>query len=565
LGYTAPVILYSILCLISLAYASNPDSVTQEDHNHERLLVPYLPDALEEDVGYEAQFYGADRSIIGRLDPDIMPLPNNRFDERNIVPGATPQYYVFTKDSSTSGNTLYITLNTCLQPSNPNDPTGSKGAPPPVEVYVSTSAQNQRPGSNQPSSAQTKTQAVGGFVGITLQPTSDVFIGVSAPNTTTFTQGVYSVQIAVSIDAPFHTYNSTQPNLNLIDSDASSALLAVTVENSTYWNQTNPPQFGVFAYDQTNTAFEGIQNSYCGLKHYAQLVNNGVSSTIMNMQLGSMQSRQQFYFQGLNGSSSYYGALALNGNATAVGNGVVGGGGHVWKTMNFSTQAGMIHTYSTMVSEGQELTLAVTSPCTVIMNLSFCDTVAYAVPGNTTAFSATALAAFYDSAAQQQYSYFDYAMQQVPCDIESTGQYSLAKNCSDCCQAYKTWLCSVLIPRCQDYSNTTSYQVPRGVGNSRNPNIDTYVSPGRYNEILPCEDLCYDIVKSCPSSMGFNCPRRGMPQFNMSYGVRPTPKDGDEITCNYPGAIYQRAAGSVLSRHVVWTLLCATVVGALML
>lgn len=159
-------------------------------------------------------------------------------------------------------------------------------------------------------------------------------------------------------------------------------------------------------------------------------------------------------------------------------------------------------------------------------------------------------------------------MQQIPCEIDSTGQYSLARNCNDCNDAYKIWLCSVMIPRCKDYSSTAIYLQARNIvqpfpnsttldpnvisqvqsylylNSSRNQLIDQLVQPGPYKELLPCDDLCYGIVQSCPAALGFSCPRPGQLGFNYSYGVRP-PRDSAEATCNYPGAINNLNGGSV--------------------
>jgi calcium channel MID1 len=200
----------------------------------------------------------------------------------------------------------------------------------------------------------------------------------------------------------------------------------------------------------------------------------------------------------------------------------------------------------------------------VIFNLSFCDSVAYAVPANPTNFTLTNLTSFYDSGAQAAYTLFDYNLQQIPCEIDSTGQYSLARNCQDCRNAYKSWLCSVMIPRCMDFSSTASYLQERNLvqqfpnqttidqarinevqnilylNSSRNPNIDTTVQPGPYKELLPCDDLCYGIVQSCPAAMGFSCPRPGQLGFNHSYGQR----QAGNLTCNYPGALYNMNSGA---------------------
>ena len=170
--------------------------------------------------------------------------------------------------------------------------------------------------------------------------------------------------------------------------------------------------------------------------------------------------------------------------------------------------------------------------CAVIFNLSFCNQTAYAVPGNPTNFpNFTTLAAFYDNATQAQYQFFQNVLAQTPCETTSSAQYSLARTCSDCAAAYKEWLCSVTIPRCTDFSSNLPWLQERNMGqpfpngtmlpselvtfanqsvflnSSRNPSIDALVAPGPYKEVLPCNDLCHNLMQSCPAAMGIACPR----------------------------------------------------------
>ena len=232
---------------------------------------------------------------------------------------------------------------------------------------------------------------------------------------------------------------------------------------------------------------------------------------------------------------------------------------------------------SSLHAELQKLTFP-DGNCAVIFNLSFCNSVAYAVPANPTNFTVTNLTNFYDTGAQAAYTLFDYNLQQIPCEIDSTGQYSLARNCQDCRNAYKSWLCSVMIPRCMDFSSNAPYLQERNLvqpfpnsttidqdrinqvqnilylNSSRNPNIDTTVRPGPYKELLPCDDLCYAIVQSCPAAMGFGCPQPGQLGFNHSYGQR----QAGNLTCNYPGALYNMNGGSV--RGVPFTLIVAATI-----
>jgi calcium channel MID1 len=229
----------------------------------------------------------------------------------------------------------------------------------------------------------------------------------------------------------------------------------------------------------------------------------------------------------------------------------------------------------------------------VIYDLSFCSQTAYAVPGNPSNFpNVTSLASWYDNSTQAKYQFFQNVLAQIPCETTASAQYSLVRTCDDCASAYKEWLCSVTMPRCTDFSSTFSWLQERNMGQpfpnntmlspellsfantsaafngSRNPDIDAIVAPGPYKEVLPCKDLCYNLVQSCPSVMGFACPQPGQLGFSTSYGQMPEasdPAQNNQITCNYPGAAYDLpSAGtrapiphiSILFTLVVISFLC---------
>jgi len=216
--------------------------------------------------------------------------------------------------------------------------------------------------------------------------------------------------------------------------------------------------------------------------------------------------------------------------------------------------------------------------CALLFNLSFCAEVAYAVPSNPNTFpSIEDLSSFYDEYAQGLFQNFSYSLQLIPCNTTSSAQYSLARNCQDCSNAYKEWLCAVTIPRCDDFSNTTNiWTKPRNVGQpffqnhsmlpesylqqpfspmpsapggsvafeqtygstfasnrSRVGRIDDAIKPGPYRELLPCEDLCYSLMQSCPAALGFSCPLPGR-GLEASYN----PRVSSNLTCSYLGAYY---------------------------
>ncbi|OCL12695.1 hypothetical protein AOQ84DRAFT_436826 [Glonium stellatum] len=611
------VIVYLTLSPHHFAYAAELDSLLQDDHNHHRLdalLHAKLLEELdldgdeggsgEEHVGYEAEFIGVSRDIIGRAEAGVDALFNNVVNQMDIDPGLTHNY-VFSKEqvfgnhtdpgaglpsalesrsisldehktfllepeelaedefgeedegrymrrlaSRQAQQTVYISINTCQQPV----PNGTvSGDPPQLTLYVSTSESNQKPGPDSTNGLATEPIPLqGGFANYTFNATGDVYIGVSAPTLPSNFSGNWHFEVAASIDGLYYRYNGDTPFLFFVDSDISSALFVtdnLTNANSSpeldqQWLELGTP-FTMYAFGQNNTAIKGLENSLCGLRQLASVEKLQVTAGMTTRGMGN-KPKEQFYIQGLNGSSTYYGFLAMIGNGTTEGPGVpdgavVGGGGQVWQAMNFTTKAD--------------------ENCQVIFNLTFCNEVAYAVPANPTKWNVTGLSSLYDTQAEAYYQNFTYSLQQIACNTTNTAQYSLARNCTDCALDYKNWLCAVQIPRCEDFSSTLPYLQPRNVAanfingsspdpnspysnvtlrerlyanRSRNPLIDQTIQPGPYKEVLPCDDLCYSIVQSCPAKLQFGCPQG--PALDMSYGRRSA--DPGQITCSYLGAVY---------------------------
>lgn len=632
------VILYFAISWPHFAYAAEVDSIRPEDHNHEPLLeTPYLEvdyDELElRGVTYEAEFIGFDRGIIGRTTTDPTALINNvaittnvpqgqlmsymftnaslwadkspatpglpsaiQLQGRSLIPGAYEdqedeqtededeqgeegsELRLRPRQSTSTERTLYITVTTCTQPTS-NTTTDT---PPQLLLYVSQSKNNTNPGPGQDSASQKVMELHQGYALYELNATGDVFMGIYAKNDSSYS-GTYSAQIAASIDAPYHYYwNSSDPNLFAVDSDAGSALLMTdpliaNISNTTLfeeWMDITPP-FQLFVSDASSTSIMGLQRSYCGLQTNAQIVASRPGQTtsqvvtgMTNIGTGSLP-KQQFYVTGLNAKTTYNVMLAMNGNSTAAGDGVVGGGGQVFHMTSFSTLQSK--------NAPERLRILLTIPdenCQVIYDLAFCDQVAYSVPANSKNFpNVSSLAAYYDNATQYSYQFFQKVLAQIPCETTASAQYSLARNCSDCDDAYRQWLCAVSIPRCTDYTSDLPWLQPRAQGQpfpngtfldpstlayvnhsaalngSRNATIDQSVVPGPYKELLPCEDLCYNLVQSCPASMGFDCPQPGNMGFNVSYGLKPiTGADINgritNITCNWPGVVYYVSVGS---------------------
>lgn len=586
---------------------------------------------------YQPHFSGLDRAIVGRAPTGINTLENNVPGGLNIEIGQT-QHWVFPKeilfgpkapatpslpflvkrrdrdalndgddvmleeqinsgDQEASGiepdgganiRTVYITLNTCLQPS--TNKSDIKTSSPQLELYASQAQDNQLPGPGGPGNKQTVLKATGGLARLDLEATGPVYLGVSAPATSDF-RGIYNYEIAASIDAPYHVLNGPGPNLYLIDSDTDSALLITdnmtdaNPDDDAYkqWAGAKPP-FIMFAHNANESSIQGLESSYCGLKNHAQISAGGSRETLQGVDV-SMTTRglgnkpkQQFYIKGLNGSSSYYGFLAIQGNSTAEGPGVVGGGGMIWPAMNFKSKSGENSLPAPILSC---VNTKSDGNCKVIYDLPFCSEVAYAVPSNPFTQSSFAdFRALYDDHASRLYKNFSYALSQIQCETDPSSQYSLARTCADCAAAYKNWLCAVTIPRCEDYSSYKPYLKPRNLAQaflngstfdslqaedgrvqdaldpstnqSRNALIDTQIRPGPYKEIMPCLDLCHAMVQACPTALGFACPEGEW--IEKSYRIRSKTLDEDGgVGCSYLGAAFHLSiAGGRLS--VGWLL-----------
>ena len=580
------ILIYLSLSKPSFAYAAGLESRKPSDHNHP--IIFESPNDLENDFEPVEDEVGQSEEVryVKRAPDGVRALSNNEPQNMNIEPGMTDNW-VFTlediqgphgvqgiglpSDATVTGNMsddglrmelkrqaltrVYITINTCLQPTltNAND------VPPQLQLYYSTSSDMEKPGAG---TGGIGVEFEGGYGIIELNATDDVYIGLSAPNSSS-ADGFWNYEIAASNDAPYHFW-SNETDLLFVDGDNHAALLVtpdLADPNTTVfhdWMKLNPAPYGMFAHDQTNRSILGVSRSYCGLLHNAKIKAN--IPDVSNNNVGTMTSRgiggapkEQFYISALNASSEYYGWLAMTGNSTYQGPSVIGGGGRVWANMTFRTKA--------------------SDNCALMYNLTFCSEVAYAVPSNPEKYSPLDglpdLAAVYDSYAAQMYQYFNYSLQQIPCNTTASAQYSLARNCDDCARAYKQWLCAVTIPRCEDWANTADYLQPRNIAadftngttpswvsqpdsqqqallhsvqanSSRNGQIiDDIIQPGPYKEVLPCIDLCYDLVQSCPASLGFGCPQ-GKYQ-NMSYSVRDP--DPGVLRCSYLGAAYYLSAG----------------------
>jgi len=91
-----------------------------------------------------------------------------------------------------------------------------------------------------------------------------------------------------------------------------------------------------------------------------------------------------------------------------------------------------------------------------------------------TASNATEIAV---TTAREYYASFNKALSRYNCEE----QYS-HWNCDDCRKAYARWSCAMMMPAC--------------------------TSPP-CAQTNPCENMCFDVVRKCPVTLGFSCPDDG--------------------------------------------------------
>jgi calcium channel MID1 len=109
-----------------------------------------------------------------------------------------------------------------------------------------------------------------------------------------------------------------------------------------------------------------------------------------------------------------------------------------------------------------------------------------------------------------------------------------------------------------EMNNTKRHRL--GYNSTRNPGIDAVLVQAPYKEMMPCEDLCFDIVRSCPAQLAFACPNS--PAKELTYGQRDP--DDKELRCNFPGAVVKlnvQGAAGTLTAHV-WIAVIAAVLAS---
>lgn len=339
---------------------------------------------------YEADFALFDRGIIGRAPAGVTSLTNNVKSNQNLNEGSSVTF-VFEAASvsgrgadgssapelkrgveeirdaaaqteagpdgddtelqgrATPTKTLWVSANTCMQP---DRPAANQTAmdPPQLTLYVSTSSDFDSPGPGAPPNRQEMVVFTEGAVMYNTTFTGDVYFTVTAPNVSDwFTSSLYNVDVAASVDESYHSYDElTEPDLVWVDSDAGAALLMTgNLTNSSDATMSRAP-YTMFAHSQGDVSINGVRNSYCGLKEYAQiggsrsLLPSNMMSTGLTRRGEGNVTKQEFFITGLNKSSIYEAILVqepATGSLSTRADNVAGGGGIVFRQTEFDTKS----------------------------------------------------------------------------------------------------------------------------------------------------------------------------------------------------------------------------------
>ncbi|KAI7878133.1 hypothetical protein K492DRAFT_171060 [Lichtheimia hyalospora FSU 10163] len=389
------------------------------------------------------------------------------------------QHYYFEAAHGLSGlqeseaKSVYLTLTSCSQPTAPGN---YEGEVPSLNMFISTSSEETTlPGPSQ--GTMVNDTKLGRIAWNSGDQVENVWIGVVAPTLTDNWSGNWTYQIAVSTQGWMHPIladsGSSGTVFNLEDTDDTHALFAASGEQQQ--------------------------------KNRTLLVAANVAPELRYSLCAVDQARISGYM--VNATPSPFGEHFLVSNLTS----------------NSSYMAYLIESTGALRSMSAPVRIETKADdnCRLIYGLDFCNQVAYSVPARASD-STDSIREKYDDQARQLFDPFNIAISQFNCE---TTQYSLVRNCTDCYQDYKRWLCAVSIPRCTSTSQTLGDSVDLRVvdaNESRNPWIDETLSPGTWTELLPCIDLCYQVVQSCPPFMAFNCPKGDLASLQYGYWKRTT-------------------------------------------
>lgn len=393
----AATVLVATLYLLFLAphIASAEEIPVQVEPNPILDLLPDDPfrELDPSESAYQPDFALFDRSILGRAAEGVAPLYNNAVSKLNIEAGQVACYVLerSTVRNNTEGNsedletsqsqedsesqpqkrqseqtrTIYISATTCLRP-HQTDPDADDQIAPQLTLLAGREGDERCPRSTDDLPESHWIPFEEGLATLQVRSSEEVYISVMAPNVSEGFQDVYNFELVASIDQFYHKYEAKalgRADLLWLDSDSSAALL--TTQNLTAnasetkeWMKADPP-FQLFVENDKWKVFDGFRRSPCAMRNVALIEankdNNGRQHELVRTQMttrgpGGLP-KQQFYFEGLNGTSTYNAILFRSSSNDSISKrqdegseqGTAGGGGVVYEGIEFETLAGEQH------------------------------------------------------------------------------------------------------------------------------------------------------------------------------------------------------------------------------
>jgi len=255
---------------------------------------------------------------------------------------------------------VFISANTCIQPQR-GEGAAITTSPLQLRFLVSADSNEQLPNRTK-STTQAKVFDEGAVI-YKMDSTGVVYFGIEAPVLPDGFAGDWGFEIVASTEGWYHTYedgDSDDSLLHTVANDGSGVLLMTRdlAENEdehgdgdgTQTIMDSAPPFALFAAPSGSSTFDGVRNSFCGLRNYAQIVGmhdadhaNKISVSMTTRGHGN-RPKQQFWLSGLNSNTKYSGILVRTGRNPMLekrqNRGGNNGGVQVLQQTDFETQTG---------------------------------------------------------------------------------------------------------------------------------------------------------------------------------------------------------------------------------
>ncbi|KAJ7039641.1 stretch-activated Ca2+-permeable channel component-domain-containing protein [Mycena alexandri] len=161
-----------------------------------------------------------------------------------------------------------------------------------------------------------------------------------------------------------------------------------------------------------------------------------------------------------------------------------------------------------------------TFSCSLVSQLPYCPTIAYAVPlpappSPQVKYDSTNLPSSLVDPLTSSLTNFTTTLTTFACGRDF---YSPLVTCADCQRAYRIWLCAISFSRCADPDTAPSAAALLPSQSFQRPESWVSLRGISFTQLLPCLETCTATDRACPNFLGFRCP---LPRFNaaQSYGV----------------------------------------------